>query len=139
MKKFLLSLIIVFSLVIALSLIACEENGYLREKPDNRITQDDGNQDAKNKDGDLTCANSDLRVEDCYDACSCCYLGQEDNNADCVEDCSFLLMRQYQEDHELSKADYERYNWCILGCVSMCGAREKDDTCFDECKVYLGL
>ncbi len=136
MKKYLLALMIVLALAFVFA--ACEEMDF-EHKDDSAVTQDDGYLDAKDRDTDVTCEHNGARVDDCYDACSCCYQGMQDNTEYCVEDCSFLLLKQYEVEHEVGKADYERFTWCTLGCVSMCGEREKDDTCFEECKTYLGL
>lgn len=136
MKKHGLMLAIVFIAATALLFSACGNGDY--EHKDN-LTQDDGQINAKDRDPGVSCDSGEVRVEDCYDACSCCYFGQEDNMADCVRDCDYLLVRQNEVEHNPSKADYDRFNYCTLGCISLCGEREKEEVCWDECKTYLGL
>lgn len=139
MKRYLLVFAILASLGMGLFLTACGDHDEYRHK-DYLTQQSDNDDNAKDRSDDqLNCELFDLVIEDCFDACSCCYFGQEENINLCVTQCDALLMKQYEVDHEPTKADYTRYKECTLGCVSVCEANEKDDTCFEECKIYLGL
>lgn len=140
MKRFLLVFTIVASLAMGLLMVACGDHDEWRHK--DYLTQQSGDDDnnAKDRDaGELNCDMYDIIIEDCYDACSCCYFGQEDNINLCVTHCDRLLNKTNTADYEPTKADFVLYKECSLGCVSLCGGREKDDTCWDECKKYLGL
>jgi len=136
MKRNLLVLTLVFAISISGLMIACGDHDEYRHKP---LTQESGDFNAKNMDETMSCDSNNVVVEDCLDACTCCYYGQQEATENCVQYCDELLSAQYYYDHEPTKADYTRFKECIVGCVSLCGGREKDDTCLNECLIFLGL
>lgn len=129
---FVLATVIIFSM--GLVLMSCGDDQY-RHHP---LMQDNGDISAKDMTEGMSCDVDDVVVEDCLDSCTCCYFGQPENTEDCVEDCDGLLMMAYV-DHEPTKANYVLFKECITGCVSLCGQRENDLTCWNECRHYLGL
>jgi hypothetical protein len=141
MKRFLLVFAIVMSLSMGLLLVACGDHDEWRHK--DFLTQQSGDGDDNNaKDRsaeELNCDMYDIIIEDCFDACSCCYYGQEANTQLCLTYCDRLVNKVNTADYEPTKADYTLFKECTLGCVSLCDGREKEDICWDECKKYLGL
>jgi hypothetical protein len=138
MNKHLLVLSIMVVFAVALGL-ACADNEW--DKPPQHV-QDDGSLDAKDRDYNLSCEETGARVEDCYDACSCCLGGQEDNMQLCVGSCDKWLMELEGPDIDPTKTDYERFIWCSLGCYSLCPVDqinyyETVHACREECLDYI--
>jgi len=139
MKRFFMTLSIISFLFLISLLIACGDHDQYRHKP---LMQDDGQLNAKDRPAeDQFCEVNEVVIWDCLDACSCCYFGEEQlaNQELCVQYCDSFLMLMYNKDVEPRQADYTGYQECILGCVSLCGKREKSNVCINECKIHLGL
>jgi hypothetical protein len=141
MKRHLFWLVIISALALCALAIGCSatEKNEGREKEYALQQEKDQGAHAVDRDPDQTCDEADIIVANCEDACSCCYLGQEVNMETCVLYCDALLERMYDDNVVVMHADFHRYVECTLGCVSLCGEREKTDVCYDECKRYLGL
>ena len=135
MKRCLMVWAVLLPFVLGSAIISCGDD-------DNRghpLQQDDGDLHAKEMGDQMKCDVNDVVITDCYDACSCCYMGQEDNMADCVFDCDKVLMKMNDEDINPTNANYTAYKECTLGCVSLCGGGEENGACWNECRHYLDL
>ncbi|MBZ0272808.1 hypothetical protein K8I61_12285 [bacterium] len=120
-------------------IVACDGDEY--DQLTRPINEDDGTY-AKDRDALQDCDDFDVKIGDCYDACSCCVSvpeGESDHPAlnDCIGFCDDLLLRINDVEHQ-SKADITAYKECVVGCFSVCEKPEPDVTCFDECAHYLG-
>lgn len=136
MKRYLLVITLVLPFVLGMLLIACGGHDEFHHKP---LQQNTGNFYAKDMTDGMTCDSADVLVADCLDACTCCYYGQPENTENCVEYCDSMLLKGFNIDQEPTKLDFTRFKECLVGCVSLCDEREKDMTCYNTCKIYLGL
>jgi hypothetical protein len=138
MKRHLLVAVIATGLLMGAFLVACEDHNEYHQK--DWATPKDDHENASDRPEDaVNCEEYNYVVESCFDACSCCFFGQEENVELCVQDCDVILNQQYADDIEPTKADYHRFTQCVLGCVSLCQGEVEDGACWDECKHHLGL
>jgi len=133
MKRFLVLLAVVMPFVLGMAILSCGDENY-RHHP---LNQDDGDFSANDMDENMSCDINNVVIESCYDACSCCFLGQEDNIAECVMDCDAVLDNMMDESVNPTRADFIAYKECTLGCVSLCDHGEENGACWNECKRYL--
>lgn len=104
-------------------------------------TENDGTH-AKDMPSGLTCADSEVLITDCYDACSCCSTHDSEEYADPMEGCIWSCDNLIEKVNDLefySKADLVNYKECVVGCYSICEKPDKDVNCYNECAHYLGL
>lgn len=128
-----LVLLLIGSFALGVTFIACENEGD--ENLKHPLMAEDGNNYAKDKDGETRCDVDDLSIEDCADACTCCFWGQEEGIEDCVEDCDQILFRyrKYPPAH----TDVDNYKECVVGCWSICDKPDKMVNCWAECNIYV--
>ncbi len=140
-----LALAIIGILALTFVFLACSGDWEEDQRKQDWHTQQEADDDvvgdeAKyNESADLDCSVDDVVVHDCQDACVCCYPLQEENKANCVDRCSNTLVRPFTVEHSPVDADYDAFNKCVLGCVSLCGERERNRQCWYECMDHLGL
>ena len=128
----LMAVLLLASFSLAIGLIACEDEGdEYRKHP---LMAEDGKKYAKDKDPDEDCNLDDLFVEDCLDACTCCFQGASELVETCVEYCDAVLIR-YQ-DYQADNVDITNYKECVVGCFSVCG-EHRDEICWEECRGYI--
>ncbi len=133
MKRFLVLLAVLLPFALGLFIMSCDQTDWEHHP----LSEKDGNLYAKDMNSGMTCDKNNVVIQDCYDACSCCHLGQVDGTASCVVFCDNLLLEAQDPSINESRADYTGYQECILGCVSLCGQNESGDVCWNECKYYL--
>ncbi len=136
MNRFLVVLAVILPFALSMMVISCGDEDF-RHKD---LAQEDGHVHAKDMTADMSCEVNDVVIEDCYDACSCCHLGQEDAMADCVNYCNGILYLALTEPWDPTRANYTGYKECVVGCVSLCGS--EDDVkgeCWQECSYYLDV
>jgi hypothetical protein len=115
-----------------LIIAACEEQDDYRKVP---LMNDDGTNYAKDKDEDIPCDLGDYFIQDCYDACTCCYFDGGEILENCVRDCNETLIR-YQ-DYPPAHTDVDNYKECVVGCWSVCDKPDKKANCWNDCNQYI--
>ncbi|MCB1153567.1 MAG: hypothetical protein H6684_10295 [Deltaproteobacteria bacterium] len=123
----------------ALTVVGCEGDEY--DQQTRSLDYEDGT-GAKDRDEDQNCLQDDLQIRDCFDACACCIYSPEGEDHEelysCVTECNDTLLL-IDNIEETRKADITQYKECVVGCWSICNKPDKEETCYDECKGYLGL
>lgn len=136
------------TLALSAIFIACSGNWEDDQRKQDWLTQQDPDDDDEIEDpdeakyhesADLDCSTDGVVINDCYDACVCCYPLQEENKANCVDRCSNTLVRPYTVEHDPTDADWDAYKDCVLGCVSLCDEREVNRQCWYACMHHIGL
>jgi hypothetical protein len=132
LKLVVMTCLIALVLGTGFALIACEDQGNYRIHP---LMSEDDNNYAKNMTADQNCELDDLFIEDCNDACTCCYFGQLDQKEFCVSQCDTVLLR-YQS-YPPAETEVDDYKECLVGCWSICDIEDKVETCWDQCNIYI--
>jgi hypothetical protein len=134
-------LAILLPLALGLLIGACYSNSNEHKAS---LTEYTGSVEAKDRPPGTSCDQENIVIQDCLDACSCCFqnqdVGQNSSEGACVQFCDTLLEKEMAGNINPVYADLHGYGECILGCVSLCGANVTDQTvCWEQCKSYLDL
>jgi hypothetical protein len=139
MQKF--AVFMFFALLIGSAVIFVSCGGDEYEQSTRGLTDEDGTY-AKDRNQDQPCNQYDVKLADCYDACSCCDARDTmaqvgDTLTQCIWYCDGLILKINDVEH-MSKANITQYKECVVGCFSICDKEDKEVACWQECKGYLG-
>lgn len=130
----LMTLLFLGALSASALIVGCEDEGF-EFFDDVPLMADDGNNYAKDMDEEGRCDVDDYFIEDCHDACTCCYYGSTDMIGGCIQTCDTVLL-SYQ-DYPADQTDIQNFKECVVGCFSVCEIEDKGESCWNQCKQYV--
>jgi hypothetical protein len=140
MKRSWLVLAVAALAAISFVLTACYGSEY-RHKT--HFTEQTGYLEAKDRPAGMSCTDPRVVIQDCNDACSCCYqgesTGQNNNMGYCIIACDNILNYETSGAVNSLTADPHAFGECVFGCISQCGGNDASNICYEECKGYLGI